>query len=189
MIKVKQKIINIFTVLFYIFILIPIIVIAICILWQKIFFADKIPNILGWKGFIIINDNMTKTIESGDLIFTKIVDINALKENDIIAYRDNANYVKMHEISKIEESVNKTRKINVKNTYNDSDDVFYIQEQRIEGKYEYRIPKLGSILYCIQRPITLIILYVITCIIGGINIYISGKIDEKELNDVNNTDT
>ena len=84
-------------------IIIPIIIVSIIIIWQKIVTPDKIPDILGYKMFIVLDENMDQETEYGDLVFTHNVDTNDLKLNDLIAFRNNTNKVTIHRIINITE--------------------------------------------------------------------------------------
>lgn len=101
--------------------------------------------------------------QNGDLVFIQNTDKDKLKENDIIAFRDNSNYVTIHKIEKIEDSRN-------------------ITDKDLEGVFRYKIPKLGSILYFILKPQIMITIFIIILIGGTIWIHIAGKLDKKEIN-------
>lgn len=61
---------------------------------------DEVPSIFGYKPFIVLSGSMATEICKGDLVIVKKVDAKELKENDIIAFRDNENYVVLHRIVK-----------------------------------------------------------------------------------------
>ena len=184
MIKVK-KISSVINNVIYYFVLISCAIIAISITGQRIFFPDKIPNIFGWKLFVVFDEKMVDEIKSGDLVFAKIVNTNDLNVNDAIAFRNNLGYVTIHKILKIDEE-NKQgielKKFLLKTQDNELIDTKYVLEDNVEGKIIHRIPKLGKILYDFQKPVVLILIYSFTLIVGGIWIYIAGKLDEKDMN-------
>lgn len=186
MIKVK-KISSVINNVIYYFVLISCAIIAISITGQRIFFPDKIPNIFGWKLFVVFDEKMVDEIKSGDLVFAKIVDTNELKVNNDIAFRNNLGYVTIHKILGIEEENKqdiKIKKFLLKTQENELIDTKYVLEENVEGKIIHRIPKLGKILYDLQKPVVLIFIYSFTLVIGGIWIYIAGKLDEKDINNV-----
>lgn len=98
--RTKNEIIE--DVIFYVFIM-PIVVITAAILLQTIIHPDKIPNIFGYKMFIVLDGNMEQSVSYGDLTFTKNIDTNILKANDIIAFRNAEEKVTIHKIADITE--------------------------------------------------------------------------------------
>lgn len=182
-IKVRKKVGTIISNIIYIFILIPCAVAVIRISYQKIVSPDKIPDIFGWKLFIIFDENMAEEVEDGDLVFTKIVNTDELKVNDVIAFRNNANCVTIHKISKInnENAHDKSiRKFTLKAQENETADTKYITEEKVEGILKYRIPKLGSAIYFIQKPPVTIGISAVILVIGLIWICIARRLDKKE---------
>ena len=78
-------------------ILIPILVINLYIMYQANNNKDEIPSVFGYKPFIVLSGSMETKIHQGDLIITKIVKPETLKENDdnndtqdqnLVAYED-----------------------------------------------------------------------------------------------------
>ena len=182
MIIVKRKISTIISNIIYIFILIPLVVVTIRISYQKIFFKDRIPDIFGWKIFMVFDENMADEIEEGDLVFTKNVNTEVLKEGDVIAFRNNVNTVTIHEILKVDEETTKGNKryFKLKAQLNETADTKYISEEKVEGMLKYRIPKLGSVAYFIQKPPVTIGISCAILIVGGIWVLIAKKLDKKE---------
>ena len=128
---------------------------------------------------------MVDEIKSGDLVFAKIVNTNDLNVNDAIAFRNSLGFVTIHKILKID-TENKqgieTKKFLMKTQDNELIDTSYVLENNVEGKIVHRISKLGKILYDFQKPLILFLSYSLTLVIGGICIYIAGKLDEKDMN-------
>lgn len=93
--------------LIYLCIIIPLIIITISVVMQSIFYKDKIPNILGFKMFMILNNCNGSFVKTGDLVFTKNIDTNTLESGDIVAFRNGANTVTIHKIIKTEEKEKK----------------------------------------------------------------------------------
>lgn len=183
MIKVRKKVGTIISNIIYIFILIPCVVAVIRISYQKITSPDKIPDIFGWKLFMIFDENMAEEVKEGDLVFTKIVNTDELKVNDVIAFRNNVNCVTIHKIAKInsENAHDKSiRNFTLKAQENETADTKYITEEKVEGILKCRIPKLGSAIYFIQKPPVTIGISAIIVVIGLIWICIARKLDKKE---------
>lgn len=179
----KKKVKRIINNIIYYTILIPCLVFAIRITYQKIVYPDKIPDIFGWKMFMIFDDNMAEELENGDLAFTQNINAHKLKENDIIAFRNKANTVTIHKIEKVEEKIvdNKpTKNFTMKTQPTETIETKYASEKNVEGILKHRIPKLGAIVFFIQKtPVTIGISCAILTI-GGIWIFIARKLDKKE---------
>lgn len=143
--------------LIYTIIIVVLLYIALSVVWQSIKEPDKIPNIFGYKLFMILDKDM-QHVEYGDLVFTKNIGEKDLEKGDIVAFRD----IKENKVQIIRYS----RKIPTDN---------------IEGLLIKRIPKIGAILYIIQQPLVMSIIIAIILVIGGICIYIAGKLDEREM--------
>lgn len=173
----------------YVCILIPLTVIALHIAYQIISEPDKIPDIFGYKMFIILDDSMDESVEYGELIFTKNVYTNDLKKDDLIAFRNSMNTVTIHKIIDIEEKIETENATNNRRTVktftmqtseNEANDTKFAKDDRVEGIIIKKIPRIGSIIYFIQKPIATITICVIILIIGIIADFIAKKLDERE---------
>ena len=104
---------------------------------------------------------METELYRGDLAIVKEVDVNSLKENDIIAFKDKDNYVVTHRIVKIEKD-----KFITKGDNNNKEDSDPVSKSKIEGLCVYKISGLGSVLLVLQKPITLVIIIGIIIMVG-----------------------
>ena len=150
--KVQNYIAN----LIFVIILIPLLYIAVSLAWQAITQPEQIPNIFGYKLFMILDRNMVN-VEYGDLVFTKNINQNELNVGDTVAFRD------------IRENKVQIIKYNNEGIFGN-----------IEGLLIKRIPKVGSVLYFIQKPIVMITISAIILAVGGVIIFIAGKLDERD---------
>ena len=141
---------------------------------------DKIPSIFGYKPFIVLSGSMETEIFKGDLAIVKNVDPNTLKENDIIAFRDEDKYVVTHRIVDVTLKNGKTSFI-TKGDNNSSNDSGTVSLEKVEGKYVSKISGLGNVLLVLQKPVTLIVILVIIIIIGVLWIMAdNGKLSDEE---------
>lgn len=109
--------------------------------------ADR--NLFGYKAFIVLSDSMSKTdFSAGDLVLVKQVDPTSLQEGDIISYtsenEENYGETVTHKIRKKTVGENGDPGFVTYGTTTDTDDekpVFYYQ---ILGKYQARVPKVGT---------------------------------------------
>ena len=183
--ETKNKIIgkrNIFLLedmIFYL-IIIPLIIVVIIIMYKRIEDPNKIPDIFGYKMFIILDDNMDKSIKYGDLVFTHNIEPKNLEQNDLIAFRNNTNKVTVHRIIKITED-NVGRQFEMQNSKNEIGDTKYVRDEQVEGIIIYRIPKIGLILFKIQEPYIILSLIGIVILVGIGDYYIAEKLDKRNM--------
>lgn len=133
--------------------------------------ADR--NLFGYKAFIVFSDSMSKTdFSAGDLVLVKEVDPSTLKEGDIIAYtsQNTSNYGETvtHKIRKRTTDANGEPGFVTYGTTTDTDDETIVTYPYVLGKYQGRIPKVGTFfqflkstpgyIVCILIPFLLLIL-------------------------------
>lgn len=133
--------------------------------------ADR--NLFGYKAFIVLSDSMSKTdFSAGDLVLVKEVDPSTLKEGDIIAYtsQNTSNYGETvtHKIRKRTTDANGEPGFVTYGTTTDTDDETVVTYPYVLGKYQGRIPKVGTFfqflkstpgyIVCILVPFLLLIL-------------------------------
>ena len=133
--------------------------------------ADR--NLFGYKAFIVLSDSMSKTdFNAGDLVLVKEVDPSTLKEGDIIAYtsQNTSNYGETvtHKIRKLTTDANGEPGFVTYGTTTDTDDETVVIYPYVLGKYQGRIPKVGTFfqflkstpgyIVCILVPFLLLIL-------------------------------
>ena len=126
--------------------LVIVLIYTLLILVQKIVWKDKIPEIFGIKNFIVSSGSMSPTINVGDLIFIK--DNEEIENQDIISFRIKDSII-THRIIEIKEE-NGKKQFKTKGDANDSEDEELINESNIEGKYIFKIPKVGNIILFLQ---------------------------------------
>ena len=140
---------------------------------------DKVPSIFGYKPFIVLSGSMSPQFDVGDLIIIKKVEVNDLKKGDIIAFRDNENYVTTHRIIEIENQNNKTC-FETKGDNNNTKDELIICQDKIEGKYHSKISKAGHLLLFIQKPMGFVVMMLTIFSIGLIVCLFENKKINKE---------
>ena len=133
--------------------------------------ADR--SLFGYKAFIVLSDSMSKTdFNAGDLVLVKEVDPSTLKEGDIIAYtsQNTSNYGETvtHKIRKRTTDANGEPGFVTYGTTTDTDDETVVTYPYVLGKYQGRIPKVGTFfqflkstpgyIVCILIPFRLLIL-------------------------------
>lgn len=124
--------------------------------WVK---PDEVPSFFGWKPFITLSGSMETEIFAGDLAVVKEVDTSELKEGDVIAFRQD-DIVITHRIQNIINEDGKTKFI-TKGDNNNVQDVNPVYEDMIEGKYIFKVSKLGNVAMFMQTPLGMIVIIAI----------------------------
>lgn len=120
---------------------------------------DEVPSFFGWKPFITLSGSMETEIFAGDLAVVKEVDTSELKVGDVIAFRQ-GDIVITH---RIQEIINQNGRISyiTKGDNNNVQDVSPVYEDMIEGKYMFKIAKLGNVAMFMQTPLGMIVIIAI----------------------------
>ena len=155
-------------------VLIPILITNISIMFQANNEKDKVPNIFGYKPFIVLSGSMETEIKVGDLIITKMTDPKTLEKDDVIAFRDHENTVTTHRIIDIIDKDGKKYFV-TKGDNNDSQDENLVEYGDVEGIYITRIPGVGNIFDELAKPTTIIILFLGITVIFVLLFQISNK--------------
>ena len=140
---------------------------------------DKIPSIFGYKPFIVLSGSMESELYRGDLAIVKNINADALKKKDIIAFRDEENYVVTHRIIDV---INNNGEIAfvTKGDNNNAKDSGIVKAKNVEGIYISKISGFGNVLLVMQKPITLIITLIIIAVIGTLWIMLGNNKLSKE---------
>lgn len=155
-------------------ILVPILIINLYIMIQSKMNDDKVPNVFGYKPFIVLSNSMEKEIHKGDLVLTKMVDPKGLKKNDVIAFRDAENTVTTHRIIDIVEKEGEKYFI-TKGDNNNTQDKNLVEFSDVEGIYIARFPSLGSMMKSLSEPVTILIVFFGITLIFVVGFSISNK--------------
>lgn len=118
---------------------------------------NVVPNVFGYKPFIVLSGSMETKIHVGDLIITKMIDPSTLEIDDVIAFRDEENTVTTHRIIDIVEH-DGVKYFVTKGDNNTSQDQNLVEFSDVEGEYVARIPYVGTILNEIAKPTNVIII-------------------------------
>ena len=141
-------------------------------------YPDKIPGIFGYKPFVVLSGSMQSQINVGDLVFVKEVDINSLKINDVIAFRDKQGFVTTHRIKEIVPQNNDIC-FKTKGDSNNVSDTDLACSASIEGKYVSKVAKLGNLILFIQQPFGFGVM-ILSILLVGVIIFI---VKSKQIND------
>ena len=145
-------------------VLLVILIINVSIIIQTKTKPNLVPNILGFKPFIVLSGSMESKINVGDLVFVKEVNPSKLQVGDIIAFRDSENIVTTHRIVDIETKDNGLCFV-TKGDANNANDDGIVYSNMVEGKYQTKIAKLGNAILFIQQPVGFVIMLMAISII------------------------
>ena len=163
---------------FLLFIAFVILLIAGIIMYKANTDPDKVPDVFGYKPMIVLSGSMETSIHTGDLVFVKMVDTTSLKQNDVIAFRNESNTVTTHRIVEIVYE-NGKQYFKTKGDANNANDKNLVAMKDVEGLYVARIPKAGNLLMFMQKPIGLFIALLVILVIGLLWLYMVSRKDDK----------
>lgn len=177
---------RVFKIIFFILAII-ILLIAGSIMIKANTHPDKVPDVFGYKPMIVLSGSMETSIHTGDLVFVKMVDTTTLKENDVIAFRNEEDTVTTHRIVEIVYE-NGKQYFKTKGDANNVEDMNLVEMEDVEGIYIGRLAGVGNFLMFLQKPIGLFTVLLVILVIGLIWLYIVNKKDEKEYRKENEKD-
>lgn len=133
---------------------------------QKIQNPKDIPNIFGYKMFIITSGSMDPYLQIGDVIAIKEIKQEELGKNDIITFNEGEYQVTHRIVDVLEENGEKVYQ--TKGDANNTKDSDLVKYENIEGKFIFKIRKIGKIIIKIQKPIYIIVILIIAYVIYSI---------------------
>lgn len=171
-----KKILDVIDTIIYYLILIPLAIITITVVYKGIKYPDRIPDVFGYKMFIVLDSNMHKEVKYGDLLFTKMKNAEELEKKDIIAVRTNREKVILQDVIEVNKKTNDEYEIVI-----NDDELPTITQDKVEGEVINRIPKIGAFLFFIQNPLTLLIIALVIIAIGTVQYLIARKLDLRDM--------
>lgn len=150
----------IFKILLYIILILLVIYNSVLVI-QKIKSPQDTPNFFGYKNFIISSGSMENSLSVGDVIFVK--EDYEINKNDIISFREKSAVVTHRVIDIFEENGEKLYK--TQGDANNIPDTRLISKDEIEGKYSFKIAKIGLIIMFFQSKFGIIVLLLIFLLI------------------------
>ena len=119
---------------------------------------DSIYNLIKFKSYVIVSNSMQPTIDPGDVIFIKKVNVNDLEVGDVVTFQKEG-FIATHRIIEMQED----KIITQGDNNNLKDDP--LDKSSIIGQYMFRIPKVGYFYSFVGSPIGIIVLSTIIEII------------------------
>ena len=148
-----------------IILILPILIVNLTLIIKTRLFPDKIADFMGYKPFIVLSGSMETSINVGDLVIVRETNVNEIKENDIIAFK-NEDIVITHRVKKILTS-NGNVSFKTKGDNNNTEDDFIVNADEVEGIYVTKIPELGNVLIFFSKPIGMVVAILFIIVVAG----------------------
>lgn len=114
---------------------------------------NAVPSVFGYSVMNVSTQSMLPNYKPGDLIAVKKVEVDTLKENDVISFfsidPDIYGLPNTHRIVKIENDGEKPV-FTTKGDNNPSADIYKVSSENVIGKVMYKVPFLGKAIYYLQ---------------------------------------
>lgn len=133
-------------------------------------------NLFGYKSYVITSASMEPEIRAGDVIISKITKQQDLQKGDVITFRKNQDVI-THRIVDIENNEEKKYYV-TKGDNNKYEDLEKVEYGQIEGKYIFKISKLGKFIILLDNKIVVLIIMLVILILCFIKIQ---KDEKKEI--------
>lgn len=167
----------ILSIIFLVFI-VPILVINLTIIIKGKLNPEEIPDFMGYKPFVVLSGSMESSINIGDLVIVKETDINDIKKDDIIAFK-NEDIVITHRVIEVINDGNSV-KYKSKGDNNNVEDDFLVNAEDVEGVYLTKISGLGNALMFLSKPIGMLVIILTVIVIAGLIFFITFKPSKKD---------
>ena len=113
-------------------------------------------NLFGYKSYVITSASMEPEIKLGDVIVSKVTKQQNLQKGDVITFKKNQDVI-THRIVDIENNEEKKYYV-TKGDNNKYEDLEKIEYGQIEGKYIFKISKLGKFIILLDNKIVILII-------------------------------
>lgn len=133
-------------------------------------------NLFGYKSYVITSASMEPEIKSGDVIISKVTKQQDLQKGDVITFKKNQDVI-THRIVDIQNNEEKKYYV-TKGDNNKYEDLEKIEYSQIEGKYIFKISKLGKFIILLDNKIVILIIMLVILILCFMKIQ---KDEKKEI--------
>lgn len=161
-------------------ILLILIIVCAYFFYQKFIQKENPINLFGYRSFVILTGSMEPNLNPGDMIFTKKVEKNNLKNGDIITFlTTGTTSTTTHRIVNIINQDGKTY-YQTKGDNNSSIDTDLVPFENVVGTMNFRISKIGKIVMGISSTGCIALILIILLIRWSINAKKQDKIAIRE---------
>lgn len=112
---------------------------------------NQIPSVAGYRLMGVLSGSMRPLLEPGDMILIKPVNLQNIREGDVITYQTNQGNFVTHRIVNIYKK-NEGLMFKTKGDANNVDDEILVSQNQLVGSMAFRIPYGGYIARFIRTP-------------------------------------
>lgn len=124
---------------------------------------DQVPTFFGYKIMTVLTGSMRPVLEPGDLVIDKMPDVDEIKVEDIITFRQEEKYITHRVIGIVKE--NGQTLYQTKGDANNTEDDTLISQSEVIGGYAFHIPKAGLFLEFARGKVGIFLLIVLPAIL------------------------
>jgi signal peptidase I len=157
-----------------IFLLIMMIIVSIFISLSN----SKPLSLFGYKPLTVLSNSMVPTFEAGDVIITREMDAEDLKEGDIISFYNQEGNLITHRITSIVEEAEE-KHFYTQGDNNNTEDEDVTTANEIVGKELFHIPNLGFLSQYTKGPMGFL-LFIIVPLAGYVCLTVYERIKQKK---------
>ncbi|MDO4290962.1 MAG: signal peptidase I [Eggerthellaceae bacterium] len=121
-------------------------------------------SLLGWKPYVVLSDSMQSEFEVGDIAVSGPVDVNEIKQGDIITFAsidpDSYGEVFTHKVREVTEYEGELAFVTYGTTTGDND-AYPALASRVTGRYAFHIPRAGYVFDFFKSPAGYVVLVLI----------------------------
>jgi len=128
---------------------------------KSFIYPERVPDLFGYKPFIVLSGSMEPKFLEGDIIVTKVIAPEHVVKGDIITYRTDNNTVVTHRVISV--MITDGLTFYTKGDANRVVDVKPVRAEELEGIYLWHIAGVGKFGIFLKTPIGML-LFVITII-------------------------
>lgn len=139
--------------------IIPLLIYNVTLIIQIFLKPYNTPSFLGIKTYVIISGSMEPNLNIGDIVITKNVLKDNLKEGDIISFRKGQAVITHRIIEVI--YTNEGIEYKTKGDNNNTEDTELVKEQELEGRVITRVPFIGNIYLLLKNRFVIIFIIVL----------------------------
>lgn len=111
----------------------------------------EIADFAGFKPTICVSNSMETEFEVGDIVISKKCLESEINIGDIITYQKDGSII-THRIKDIVYDENGKKEYITKGDSNNIEDEYTVDYNSVEGKYCYKIPKIGIVILALKKP-------------------------------------
>ncbi len=152
-----RRVVNILGMIFLGLLLLVIVILVVFIVQTGT--AGRVPTIFGYQISVCLSNSMRPTIEQGSLIFTRYINPEEVREDDIIIFRDNSDVTAytIHRVTMVNQAAGLS--YTTKGDANETDDPVPVPAEMVIGKFHAALPYAGYLFSFAQSILGMVLIY------------------------------